>query len=215
MSRKHTITAALLSATALCGASATAEDGLTIEALHSLDRVGAPVVSPAGDKVAYVVREADLEANGGDRNIFILNLADGAAPMRLTDAPEGDGAPQWSPDGETVFFLSSRSGSNQVWRQSASGGRARQVSDYPIDLATFRLSPDGARIVFAAAVYPDCDALQCTADRLKEVGAKEETGMLYDSLFVRHWDSYKDGRRSMLFPRQSMRVARKRARRRC
>ena len=199
MLRRFTRLAALLSATALSGIGVAAAEGLTIETLQSLDRVGGPVASPDGDKIAYVVREADLEANRGDANIFILDLAEGAAPMRLTDAPESDSEPQWSPDGETVFFLSSRSGSSQIWRQPASGGRARQVTDYPVDLATFRLSPDGARIIFAAAVHPDCDTLQCTADRLQETEESPETGMMYDSLFVRHWDRFKDGRRSMLF----------------
>lgn len=199
MLRRFTRLAALLSAAVLSGPGAAAAQGLTIETLQSLDRVGAPTASPGGDRVAYVVRKADLEANRGVTDIFILELADGAEPRRLTDAPESDSAPQWSPDGETVFFLSSRSGSSQVWRQPASGGRARQVTDYPVDLATFRLSPDGERIVFAAVVYPECSALQCTADRLQEAESNPETGMPYDSLFVRHWDSYKDGRRSMLF----------------
>lgn len=199
MLRRFTRLAALLSATALSGFGVAAAQGLTIETLQSLDRVGGPVASPGGDKVAYVVREADLEANSGDANIFVLALAEGAEPMRLTDAPESDSEPQWSSDGETIFFLSSRSGSSQIWRQPASGGRARQVTDYPVDLATFRLSADGERIVFAAAVHPDCDTLQCTADRLQEAEENPETGMLYNGLFVRHWDSYKDGRRTMLF----------------
>ncbi len=191
--------AALLSATALSGFSGAAAQGLTIETLHSLDRVGGPTASPTGERVAFVVREADLEGNRGDSNIYVLDLNDGAEPRRLTDAPEGDSEPQWSQDGETVFFLSSRSGSSQVWRQPASGGRARQVTDYPVGLATFRLSSDGDRIVFAAAVHPDCDSFQCTADRLQEIDENPETGMLYESLFVRHWDTFKDGRRTMLF----------------
>lgn len=199
MLRSFSSLAALLSAAALSGHGGAAAEGLTIEALQSLDRVASPVASPRGDKIAYVVREADLKANRGDANIFVLELAEGATPTRLTDATESDSEPQWSPDGETIFFLSSRSGSSQIWRQPASGGRARQVTDYPVDLATFRLSPDGEQIVFAAAVYPECDTLQCTVDRLRDIEETPETGMLYDSLFVRHWDSFKDGRRFMLF----------------
>ena len=199
MLRSFSSIAALLSGVAFSGFSVATSEGLTIETLHSLDRVDGPTASPSGDKVAFVLREADLEGNRGDTNIFVLDLTDGAEPRRLTDAPESDSEPQWSSDGETIFFLSSRSGSSQVWRQSTSGGRARQVTDYPVDLATFRLTPDGEQIVFAAAIYPDCGNLQCTADRLAEKEGSLETGMLYDSLFVRHWDSYKDGRRTMLF----------------
>lgn len=191
--------AALLFATALSGSGVAAAQGLTIETLHSLDRVGGPSPSPDGDRVAFVVRESDLEGNRGDTNIFILALAGDTEPRRLTEASGSDSEPQWSPDGETIYFLSSRSGSSQVWRKPASGGRARQVTEYPVDLATFTLAPNGARIVFAAAVYPDCDTLQCTADRLRGAEESPETGTLYESLFVRHWDSFKDGRRAMLF----------------
>ena len=53
--------------------------------------------------------------------------------------------------------------------------------------------------MFAAAVYPECDTLQCTADRVDAANESPKTGMLYESLFVRHWDSFKDGRRYMLF----------------
>ena len=102
--------AAFLSATALSGLGAASAEGLTIETLHSLDRVSGPVANPSGDKVAYVVREANLEENRGDANIFVLDLAEGAQPLQLTDAPESDSEPQWSSDGETIFFLSSRSG---------------------------------------------------------------------------------------------------------
>ena len=199
MVRNLTPLAALFSAMVVTGPISASAEGLTIETLHSLDRVSGPVASPNGDKVAFVVREANLAENSGDANIFILDLVEGGEPERLTNAPESDGAPQWSADGETIYFLSSRSGSSQIWRKAVSGGRARQVSDYPVSISTFRLSSDGDRIVFSSAVYPDCDTLECTADRLNDVEASHETGMLYDSLFVRHWDRFKDGRRNLLF----------------
>ena len=191
--------AALIAVPAMLGASALAADGLDIETLHSLDRVSGPVASPDGEHVAFTVREANLAGNGGDTNIYVLSLAEGAEPQRLTDAPESDSGPQWSPDGESIYFLSSRSGSSQIWRQSVSGGRTRQVTDYPVSIATFRLSGDGERIIFAASVFTDCDDFQCTADRLDEVAQSPETGTVYESLFVRHWDTFKDGRRSLLY----------------
>ena len=199
MVRNLTPFAALIPAMVLSSLGSVSAEGLTIETLHSLDRVSSPVASADGGKVAFVVREANLAENRGDANIYVLDLNESGEPERLTSAPESDGAPQWSPDGETVYFLSSRSGSSQIWRKSVSGGRARQVSDYPVSVSTFRLSSGGDRIVFSSAVYPDCDTLECTADRLNEVEASHETGMLYDSLFVRHWDRFKDGRRNLLF----------------
>ena len=198
MLRKFASITSIVLATSLSGINTASADGLTIEVLQSLSRVGAPVVSPDGQKVAYTVREANLQENSAQTDIFVLESTGGAEPLQLTDSPKSDSEPQWGPDNDTLYFLSSRSGSNQIWRKSISGGRTQQVTDFPIDLATFRLSPDGSRIVFAASVFPDCDTLQCTADRLSEIKNNPETGTLYDGLFVRHWDRFKDGRVSVL-----------------
>jgi dipeptidyl aminopeptidase/acylaminoacyl peptidase len=48
-------------------------------------------------------------------------------------------------------------------------------------------------------VFVDCDTPQCTADRLAAEEKDPATGRLYESLLVRHWDTWKDGRRSHLF----------------
>ncbi|HEX2138072.1 MAG TPA: S9 family peptidase, partial [Woeseiaceae bacterium] len=57
----------------------------------------------------------------------------------------------------------------------------------------------GSRIAFTADVFPDCESFECTADRLKKAERDNDTGRLYDTLFVRHWDAWEDGRRSSLF----------------
>jgi len=192
---------AFLGVTMLCGLAAPAlADGLTVRDLATLKRVSGHVPSPDGSRLAFVVRETDLEADRGRTDIWTLDLAQtDTAPQRLTTDPENDSQPQWSKDGSSVYFLSSRSGSSQVWRMPATGGEAVQVTDYPVDLSTFRLSPDGARIVFAADVFPDCADLQCTADRLEGMEDDNRSGMVFDKMFVRHWDTWEDDRRSALF----------------
>ena len=54
----------------------------------------------------------------------------------------------------------------QVWRLPLAGGEAVQITDYPLDVGTFRFSPDGERIALAMDVFPDCADLKCTRDRL-------------------------------------------------
>jgi dipeptidyl aminopeptidase/acylaminoacyl peptidase len=174
--------------------------GLTPEDLASLARLSDPQASPDGSTVAFVLSETDLAANRRRSDLWLLDLDQpGASPRRLTNHRDNDTAPQWSPDGNAIYFISSRSGSSQVWRVSAAGGEAAQVTDYPVDVANLRVAPRGGRIAFTADVYPDCDHLACTAERLNENDKDNHTGTLHDKLFVRHWDTWEDGRRSSLF----------------
>jgi dipeptidyl aminopeptidase/acylaminoacyl peptidase len=184
----------------LGGVHAQAKEPFTVEHLVRLKRVSEPAVSPDGSRVVFTVRETDIEANRGRQDLWLLDLATkGAQPQPLTTHLENDNSPQWSPDGAYVYFLSSRSGSSQVWRQPANGGDAEQVTDLPLDVGTFRLSPNGAHIAFSLEVFPDCDELACTKTRLDQTKGSRATGMTFDRIFVRHWDTWSDGRISQLF----------------
>ncbi|MEP6886618.1 MAG: S9 family peptidase, partial [Gammaproteobacteria bacterium] len=96
----------------------------------------------------------------------------------------------------------------QVWRASggvgapgadAPGGAALQVTNLPLDVGSFRVSPKGDRIVVSVEVYLDCPDLDCTRRRLDDAAHSKATGVLHQELFVRHWDTWSDGRRSQLF----------------
>jgi dipeptidyl aminopeptidase/acylaminoacyl peptidase len=147
------------------------------------------------------VRETDLAANRGRQDLWSLDLATkGAQPRRLTTDPENDNAPDWSRDGRYVYFISSRSGSAQVWRLSTvGGGEAEQVTSLPLDVGSFRLAPDGTRLLVSMDVFADCEDLACSGTRLKQAADSKATGKVFDRTFVRHWDTWSDGRISQLF----------------
>ena len=179
-------------------ASAALADPFTAEHLVRIDRVGAPAVSPAGDLVVYAVRHTDMDADKGRYDLW-LSTIDGAAPRRLTTHEANDTSPAWSPDGRSILFLSSRGETTQVWRLPVGGGEAQPVTDLPLDVGTFRVSPTGDRLVVSLSVYPDCDDLQCTVDRAAAAADDKVTAQRYDRLFMRHWDHWLDERRSQLF----------------
>ena len=88
--------------------------------------------------------------------------------------------------------------STQVWR-SAPGGEPLQVTNLPLDVGSFRVAPTADRLLVSLEVYRDCADLACTKARLDAAAHDAAHGVLYDRIFVRHWDTWSDGRRSQLF----------------
>ncbi len=171
-----------------------------VDDLVRMQRVSDPVLSPDGRTVVYTVRETDLAANRGRTDLWSLDLATkGAQPRRLTTNPENDSSPEWSADGREIYFLSTRNGSSQVWRLPANGGEAIQVTSLPLDVGSFRLASNAGRIAVTLEVFSDCNALACPAARLKQTKDAKDSGEAYDRIFVRHWDTWADGRISQLF----------------
>jgi dipeptidyl aminopeptidase/acylaminoacyl peptidase len=186
----------------LCALPAAAAEPhpFTVHDLLAMERITDPQPSPRGDRVVFVVRSTDLEANKGRTDLWQVNI-DGSGLTRLTGDPAADTNPRWAPDGRSVYFLSARSGSNQVWRLAAAGGEPAQVTDLPLDVSNLAVSPDGSRLAFSLEVFPDCPTLACTRERLDRKEKTQASGQLYrgDGGFIRHWDTWSDGRRNHLF----------------
>ena len=173
---------------------------LTATDLNQLARVSDPQVSPNGKLVVYVQRETDLDANRGRSDLWLVDLtAVAAKPRRLTQHSANDTHPRWSMDGTSLYFLSARAGSTQVWRLPLSGGEAVQITDYPLDVGSFKLSSGGGRIALGMEVFQDCIDLKCTRERLDENAKNKSSARVYDELLMRHWDTWRDGTRSNLF----------------
>ena len=168
--------------------------------LNALVRVSDPQVSPDGRHMVYVQRETDFDGNRGRNDLWMLDLSGtNSRPRRLTQHSASDTHPRWSIDGDSIYFLSARTGATQIWRLPLNGGEAVQITDYPVDIGTFRFSRQGDRIALSMEVYQDCEDLKCTRERLDATAKSKVTARSYDSLFVRHWDTWGNGARNNLF----------------
>ncbi len=170
-----------------------------VEDLVQLDRVGDPQVSPDGARVAYTLRETDMDGNRGVVGIWMVPADGSRAPRRMTGPGTSAVSPRWAPDGDSIYFLTSRSGSMQVWNLPLVGGEAMQVTDFPLGVGGFVVGPRGKRLALSLEVFLDCEDLACSKTRLDERAKAKTTGVLHESMFVRHWDTWKDGRRAQLF----------------
>jgi dipeptidyl aminopeptidase/acylaminoacyl peptidase len=196
-SRRMIVGLGLALLTPLGPAAAQETHPFSVHDMVAMDRISDPQVSPDGKRVVFVIRKTDLEANRGRTDLWLVNI-DGSGLRQLTSHPDSDGNPRWSPDGKAIYFVSTRSGSSQVWKIAPDGGEAEQVTDQPLDVDTFVLSPDGKSIAVAMEVFVGA-SVEETKKRLDEIEKKKTTGKLYDRLFIRHWDTWEDGRRSHVF----------------
>jgi len=169
-----------------------------VQDLWEMDRISDPQVSPDGAWVVFGLSSLDREGNRRHSDLWVVGV-DGSGLRRLTTHPASEFNARWAPDGSAVFFLSTRSGSSQVWRIAMAGGEAQQATHLPLDVGSMALSPDGSHLAVNMEVFPDCPELACTVDRLEATESQISSGVLYDRLFIRHWDTWEDGRRSHLF----------------
>jgi dipeptidyl aminopeptidase/acylaminoacyl peptidase len=166
--------------------------------LVMLDRVSDPQLSPDQTRVAFALRQTELKANKGMSGVWMV-AAIGGDSKRLTKKGRDAKHPRWSPDGASIYFIRKHEDSTQIWRVELATGKSKRVTRYPLDIGSFELSPDGSAIALTMEVFPDCDTLACTRKRLDNRGKDKVSGELHHRLFMRHWDKWKDGRRSQLF----------------
>ena len=113
--------------TASAGFSQTRSHPFTVHDLLAMERISNPQVSPDSKRIVFVLAKTDLEEDRSRTDLWMVRT-DGKDLRQLTSHKERDSSPRWDPDGRTIWFLSSRSDSSQVWRIRIDGGEALQVT---------------------------------------------------------------------------------------
>ncbi len=182
----------------------------SVHDMLAMKRISDPRVSPDGRRIVFVLTSFDVQESKSTADLWLVGT-DGSGLRRLTSHSAKDGNPRWSADGKAVWFISTRgdgsaqskaggsSGQSQVWRIAVDGGEAERVTDAPLDAGNLVISPDGSHIAFTLEVFLDCPAPAETKKRLEELEKRKATGQIHERLLIRHWDTWKDGRRSHLF----------------
>ena len=141
-----------------------AKDGkklLTALDLLKIAAVGAPRISPDGVRVAYTVSETRMEKDKEWKTVtqvWVVPTAGGKA-QQYTRGDKNATAPEWSPDGSMLAFLSDREkdGERQVWMIRSDGGEAWAVTTHKGGVSGFRFSPDGKQLLLSATDQPAKD----------------------------------------------------------
>lgn len=98
--------------------------------------------SPDGSKILYTA------VRNGQYDIF-QTTADGSGDeIQLTNSPELDDGPEYSPDGKFIYYNTATQKGTHIWRMDANGKNAKQLTNDEFRDWFPHVSPDGQSLVF-------------------------------------------------------------------
>ncbi len=158
-------------------------DLMTPEVLWSFGRLSEPAVSPDKKTILYGVTWYSIEQNKGNRELFLIDT-DGKNCRQITHTPFSENQAEWSADGNKIRFMSTESGSMQLWEMASDGSNRIQLTDITDGISGYRFSPGEKKLLYTADVAAD-KPLQ---DLYKDL--PKATGKIYNDYMYRHWDTW-------------------------
>lgn len=156
---------------------------MTPEVLLSLGRLSDPQLSPDGTKILYGVSYTSIEDNRTCRNLFICDI-DGKNGKQVSFFAKSISNARWNEDGTAIYFLQG----GQMWKSSLKGnklGKKIQMSDVPSGISEFKISPDGASIMYVSTIKSNLETPSDTDPILDKAEAYATEDLMY-----RHWDHW-------------------------
>lgn len=161
-----------------------AENGImTPEILYSFGRVSDIQVSPDKSKILYGVTYVSVEQNKTNRELFTMNV-DGSDKKQITQTPKSENNAVWIKGGAKIAFLSSESGSSQIWEMNADGTGRMQISDIEGGVNGFAFSPDEKKILY----YKNIKFGERTSDKYPDL--PNASGRIIEDLMYKHWSEW-------------------------
>jgi len=156
-------------------------------------------LSPDGGWLAATVQTLSPDGKKFSSSIWRIATADKSA-ARLTRSAEGEGSPEFLPDGG-LLFLSRRPGpaageprpdddqdTPALWLLPAAGGEARRVLAPPGGVAGLATAQDAMLVALVSPVLPGVTGAGQDAERRTARSDAGVTAILHEAPPVRYWD---------------------------
>ena len=165
----------------------------TPDVMWKMGRLGGAALSPDARTALYTITRYNMAENRGLTQIYVRDMASGEEKA-LTDNTSNNSDAQWSADGKTIYFTSSRSGSTQVWQMNADGTDAKQLTNVEGGVEGYGIAPTADKIFYIKKVHA---ADIKSSDVHKDMDKSQ--ARIYDDLMVRHWNYWDEGEYSHIF----------------
>lgn len=127
--------------------------GIVAEDLYELKTVNDPQFSPDGSKYVFVETEINKDKHEYNSHLYVGTVEGKVTQWTFGDVR--DGSPRWSPNGESIAFVSNRSGKQQIYCLHTNGGEPKQITYCANGARNPIWSPDGSKILFTTSLAHD------------------------------------------------------------
>lgn len=104
-----------------------------------------PAFSPDGTLIAFEGYPPGAQTSS---DVYVVPVA-GGTPVNVSQGTAYNAGPAWSPDGQTLYFVSNRTGRYDLWKVPAAGGASTQLTTASRILGRPAPTPDGTGVAFA------------------------------------------------------------------
>ena len=138
----------------------------------------APLAAPGGALGAFPGANGKIAFSSfrtGNYEIFVTN-ADGGGQTNITNNPNADQEPAWSPDGTRIAFRSNRTGAGDIYVMNADGSNPVQLTSATASEGQPSWSPDGTKIAFRRDLAGNDEIFVMGADGANPTNISNDAG---------------------------------------
>ena len=142
---------------------------ISAEDLYRFQLINDARLSPNGRYAILSVQRIERKTEKKYSNLWLVPTDGAGKPQQFTYGDQVDAMPRWSPDGQTIAFLSNRKDEKQpqIYLIPLNGGEARPLTDLKGSVGEMEWSPNGRSLLLSFR-KKDPAALEREADEQKK-----------------------------------------------